>query len=336
MITENASLKPLNTFGVEARARWLVSLRDCSLLPQILQRAPCHDQPLLVLGEGSNILFTRDFDGVVLHLESRRVTPQARADGSTLVQAEAGHPWHAFVDWTLRQGYAGLENLSLIPGTVGASPIQNIGAYGVEVCSFVECVDAWDRQENRWVRLAREECLFGYRHSVFKQHPDRYIVTSVHFAFHPGQALQLGYPGIREELERGGITQPRARDVSDAICRIRRRKLPDPGVSGNAGSFFKNPIISAVQADALRGNHPHIPVFPAPGGQAKLSAAWLIEQLGFKGQRLGDAGVSDRHALVLINHGQATGKQVLALANRIQEAVASAFQVTLEPEPRII
>ncbi len=337
MIVENASLKPFNTFGVAARARWLARLRDPARLPDILARETFRDLPLLVLGEGSNILFARDFEGLIVRLECSRIEEPTRAGEMTHVRVEAGARWHDFVRWSLERGLSGLENLSLIPGTVGAAPIQNIGAYGVELERHVDTVRVYDLRTSETLELTRAQCEFGYRSSIFKTHAaGRYIVLGVRFQFPPHTPLQLDYPGVREELAamRANATSPLA--VSEAICRIRRRKLPDPAVLGNAGSFFKNPIVPLTTAEALRQTHADLPVFPAEDGFAKLSAAWFIDKLGFKGQREGDAGVAPTHALVLVNHGQATGAQIWALALRIQDAVRASFGITLEPEPRVI
>jgi len=338
MIEADASLKLLNTFGVDARARWLVRVRDLDELPALLGRPEWRELPLLVLGGGSNILPTRDFDGVVLKIEAQRIAQSLWLGDDAVVRVEAGCDWHQFVTWTLKSGFNGMENLSLIPGTVGAAPIQNIGAYGVELASLVDAVEVFDRSSARFDVLDRVACGFGYRDSVFKQagSRDRYIVTAVRFRFVIDAPLVLHYPGVREELAAMGIQTPRAADVSAAICAIRRRKLPDPGVLGNAGSFFKNPLVSRSAADQLHALHPGLPVFAADGGQAKLSAAWLIDQAGLKGYRDGDAGVSESHALVLVNHGHASGAQILAVAQHVRASVLQRFGVTLETEPLIL
>lgn len=337
MIVEHASLKSLNTFGVEARARWLARLRDPDLLPDLLARDAWRDLPLLILGEGSNVLFARDFDGLVVKLEGSRIDEPVRVGERTYIRAEAGTNWHAFVRWTLERGQAGLENLSLIPGTVGAAPIQNIGAYGVELERHVDSLTAFDRHERRVVMLTRAQCEFGYRSSIFKTHAaERYIILAVRFVFAPDTPLLTDYPGVREELTAMHADANSALAISEAISRIRKRKLPDPRVLGNAGSFFKNPVVPQALAQTLKQAHADLPVFPAEAGMAKLSAAWFIDKLGFKGAREGDAGVAPTHALVLVNHGQATGAQIWALALKIQNAVRQDFGIELEPEPRVI
>jgi UDP-N-acetylmuramate dehydrogenase len=240
------------------------------------------------------------------------------------------------VDWTLARGLAGLENLALIPGLVGAAPIQNIGAYGVEVAECIGVVEAWDRLAGRTVRLERADCEFGYRDSVFKRAPDRWIVTAVELHLSREGAPRLGYAGVREELDAMGFVAPSASDVAEAVRRLRRRKLPDPAVIGNAGSFFKNPLVPAEVAGRLRDEHGDLPVYPAGPGLGKLSAAWLIERCGWRGVREGDAGIAAQHALVLVNHGHASGAELLALARRVAGSVEARFGVRLEPEPRIV
>ena len=239
--------------------------------------------------------------------------------------------------WTLGHGLAGLENLALIPGTVGAAPIQNIGAYGVEVRESIHRVHAFDRTTRTMVSMAPADCGFAYRDSVFKHDPDRYVVAAVEFRLSRTPHLRLDYAGVGDELAAMGIDAPRASQVAEAVCRIRRRKLPDPAVIGNAGSFFKNPIVPVAVADALHAGHAKLPMFRGSSEDTrKLSAAWLIDQCGWKGHREGDAGVAESHALVLVNHGNATGAELLALARRIAGSVHERFGVAIEPEPRIV
>ncbi|MHB8405342.1 MAG: UDP-N-acetylmuramate dehydrogenase [Gammaproteobacteria bacterium] len=333
--TPDAPLTRRNTFRVPARAAWLAEIHAAAAIPEILALPQVKSLPLLVLGEGSNVLFTRDFDGVVILINARGIE-QLRDDGdSMLIRAAAGENWNGLVRWTLAQGLCGLENLSLIPGRVGAAPIQNIGAYGVELSETLETVEAYDREQGKSVRFSRAQCGFSYRQSIFKQQPDRWVITSVELFLHRDAPLKLGYAGVREELAAMGVRTPTAAEVSEAVCRLRRRKLPDPAAIGNAGSFFKNPVISNGEAEKLQAAHPGLPVFNAPDGR-KLSAAWMIEQCGWKGFRDGDAGVSEKHALVLVNHGQATGAQIWSLARRIQDSVQEKFGMRLEPEPNII
>jgi UDP-N-acetylmuramate dehydrogenase len=341
-IVEKARLDARNTFGVAARAPMLVEVADAAALPELFGYAMLRDGPVLVLGGGSNVLFAGDPAGTVLALGAQKIeileddSSQA-GDGVVIVRADAGVEWHALVLWTLGHGLAGLENLALIPGTVGAAPIQNIGAYGVEVRECIHVVEAFERATGQFERLDAQACAFAYRDSLFKREPERYVVTAVEFALTRAPALRLDYAGLGDELVAMGFDTPTASQVAEAVCRIRRRKLPDPALLGNAGSFFKNPIVPAAQADALKAQHPALPMFGGnDDGTRKLSAAWLIDSCGWKGHRDGDAGVAETHALVLVNYGNATGAQLLALARRIAGSVHERFGVALEPEPRII
>ena len=338
-IFEDARLDARNTFGVPARAPMLVEVPDAAALPELFGNAMLRDGPVLVLGGGSNLLFAGDPEGVVVALtgRGRRIVGD---DGThAIVRAEAGGEWHDLVLWTLGQGLSGLENLALIPGTVGAAPIQNIGAYGVEVRERIHAVEAFERATRAVHRFSADECAFSYRDSRFKHEPDRFVVTAVELALPRTPELRLEYAGIGEELATMGVDAGAARpsQVAEAVCRIRRRKLPDPAVIGNAGSFFKNPMVPVAQAEALQGEHPALPVFRGnDAGVRKLSAAWLIDACGWKGHREGDAGVAASHALVLVNHGGASGAQLLDLARRISASVEQRFGVAIEPEPRIV
>ncbi|WP_036112237.1 UDP-N-acetylmuramate dehydrogenase [Lysobacter capsici] len=336
-IVRDAELQHRNTFGVAARAPWLVSIDDAAALPRALRTGPLNDGIALTLGGGSNLLFAGDPTGAVLELSGRRIATLGGDGEHAIVRADAGVIWHEFVMHSLAQGLAGLENLALIPGTVGASPIQNIGAYGVEVRDFVHAVEAFEPASGQWHRFDNAACEFAYRDSRFKQSPDRYLITAVEFALPRAPALKLDYAGIGEELAAMGVSAPTPRTVADAVIAIRRRKLPDPALLGNAGSFFKNPIVAAAQAEALLAQYPAMPVFRgADADTRKLSAAWLIDACGWKGHRDGDAGVSAAHALVLVNHGGASGLQLLDLARRIADSVHTRFAVAIEPEPRIV
>ncbi len=334
-LVENAPLAKRNTLRVDARTTLLAEIRDAAKLPELLDFPAVRHSRLLVLGEGSNMLFTSDFDGTVLAMATRGVQVEEGGDSARIAVA-AGERWDDFVRWTLGQGYAGLENLILIPGTVGAAPIQNIGAYGCEVAEFVESVEAWDTRERRVVTLDHATCAFAYRDSLFKHQPGRYVVTAVRFVLPRSRPLRTDYAGIDEELARMGVDKPAPFHVAEAVVRLRMRKLPDPAVIGNAGSFFKNPIVDAALAEALQREHPALAAWPQPDGRCKISAAWLIEATGFKGIREGDAGISNRHALVLVNHGHATGPQLWTLAQQVMHGVREKFGVQLEPEPVVI
>lgn len=346
---EHADLRARNTFGVAARAPLLVEVDDPARLPDLFAGELGDDA--MVLGGGSNLLFAADPQSALLVLAGDGIEVLGDDGDTSVVRAAAGLGWHDCVLWTLEHGLSGLQNLALIPGTVGAAPIQNIGAYGVEVGECVHAVEAYDRRSGTLRRLSREDCRFAYRDSRFKREADAWVVTAVEFALSRGSAVRTDYAGLGDELLAMGVHRPGPREVADAVIRIRRRKLPDPSRIGNAGSFFKNPIVPATAADALRAAHPGLPVYPvaafpadaaahgetpAMDAACKLSAAWLIDQCGWKGHRDGDAGVSDRHALVLVNHGGATGAQLLGLARGIAASVHERFGITIEPEPRIV
>jgi len=282
-------------------------------------------------------LLTKDFPGVVIRMELIGRSIRRGDDDATYVEAAAGENWHEFVLWTLSQQLAGLENLSLIPGSVGATPIQNIGAYGVEMKEKFHALQAVDSLTGELRRFDQEACKFAYRDSVFKHElKDRAIITSVTFRLPYDAALHTDYGDVRQELARMNVSSPTAKDISDAICNIRRRKLPDPAQIGNAGSFFKNPVIDIGSFASLHEKHPRLPHYPSGNAQVKLPAAWLIEQAGWKGKTLGRAGVHEQHALVLVNRGEASGAEILALANAIQNSVFDKFGVRLEPEPVIV
>ena len=336
-LSENAPLTGRNGFRIAARAEVLAEVRRAEGLAELFDFPYVRSAPLLLLGEGSNVLLTGDVAGVVVSLNGligRRVLSD---DGdSVLVRAEAGERWDDLVRWSVGQGFCGLENLSLIPGTVGAAPIQNIGAYGVEVSEFIETVEAWDRETRSLVRLDRAACAFAYRDSAFKRAPARWVVTAVELRLPRQRPLRYDYPGLPEELQAMGVEMPRVSHVAEAVARLRTRKLPNPALLPNVGSFFKNPVVDAAHAEALSHEHAGMPVFAAADGRRKLSAAWLIESCGWKGYRDGDAGVAAQHALVLVNHGQASGAQMLNLARRIADSVQQRFGVALEPEARIV
>lgn len=336
-LTADADLRSRNTFGVAARAPWLVEVRDSSALGEVLALPELQGAAPLVLGGGSNLLFAGNPETAVLALDTHGIDIIEDDGATSIIRVDAGVEWHGLVLWTLQQGLMGLENLALIPGTAGAAPIQNIGAYGTEVGEFVRAVETWDRTTGAMARLDREACAFAYRDSLFKRMSGRHIVTAVEFALPRARALKLDYAGIPEELQAMNVASPSFRDVAEAVIRIRTRKLPNPAVIGNAGSFFKNPIVPAALADELQQRHAALPVFRGDTvDNRKISAAWMIENCGWKGYRDGDAGVAASHALVLVNHGSASGLQLLALARRIAESVHARFGVEIEPEPKII
>lgn len=334
-LQENISLQSFNSFGFEVSARYFVELSSVDQLERLRQLIKLCDLPVLIIGGGSNLVLTKDLNQlVVVNRLSGHSISEAEA-GVLKVTAGAGENWHSLVRWTLEQGCYGLENLSLIPGTVGAAPMQNIGAYGVELKDRMVSLEAFDLDTGERRKFSCEECQFGYRDSVFKSgYPGRYLIISV--TFHLTRAFNpvLNYGGLIGELESRGIKSPSAMQLSDLICEIRSTKLPAPDQIGNAGSFFKNPVIPTPQAEQLKERYPELVSFTDKPGYRKLAAGWLIDQLGWKGRRDGDAGVYEKQALVLVNFGQASGQEVLELAGRIQADVYKHFGVMLEIEPR--
>ncbi|WP_296234303.1 UDP-N-acetylmuramate dehydrogenase [Pseudomonas sp. UBA4617] len=332
---EQVSLKPYNTFGIDVKARYFSPAHDDQEVRQALSQAQQHGLPLLVIGGGSNLLLTKDIDAWVLHMASRGRRVLSDDGERVVVEAEAGEPWHPFVQWTLAQGYCGLENLSLIPGTVGAAPMQNVGAYGVEIKDVFVGLTALDRETGALRDFGLAECAFGYRDSLFKRNPGRWLILRVRFALSRTLHARLDYGPVRQRLAEQGVTEPTALAISEAICSIRREKLPDPAELGNAGSFFKNPVVAAAQVERIRAQYPSVVAYPQADGQVKLAAGWLIEQAGWKGYREGDAGVHRLQSLVLVNHGQASGAQMHGLARRIQADILERFGVELEMEPNL-
>lgn len=335
--SSNASLKKYNSFAVEARAAELVEIESETDLETIAAERRFDAGRDLLLGGGSNVLFAGDIEGRVLvnRLPGKRIVDDA--DGGVLVEAGGGENWHRLVMWSLDQGLCGLENLSLIPGLAGAAPIQNIGAYGVELSDVLESVQALDLKAGQYRVFSNADCRFGYRDSVFKTDEAACLmIVGIRLRLRRRHLPRLEFNGLAEELFSAGQSHPTARQVSEAVIRLRLRKLPDPGVKPNAGSFFKNPVVSQSRAQTLKQTYADLPVFPLDDGMCKLSAAWMIEHCGFKGRREGDAGVSERHALVLVNHGNASGRDILALADNITESVWQRFEIRLQTEPRII
>jgi UDP-N-acetylmuramate dehydrogenase len=332
-VLEHPSLKSLNTFGVEASAGLLLTIETEEDLLSLPAFDPHRD---FVLGGGSNVLFASDVPGTVF---LNRITGKdiiSEHDGYAQLEVGAGENWNQLVRWSLDQGLSGLENLSLIPGLAGAAPIQNIGAYGVELSSVLELVTAWDWQNSNWVTFNKDECRFGYRDSFFKSvDAGRYFITSIRLQLDRQFKPHLDYAGLHDALTSMGINQPGAKQVSDTVIRLRQQKLPDPAVTGNAGSFFKNPVVSMDEAELLRSRYHGLPTWPAGADRAKLSAAWMIDHCGWKGVQENGAAVSSQHALVLVNQGQASGRHILELSRKIADSVAQAFGLALEPEPKI-
>lgn len=331
-ILENISLAAYNTFGLPARARYFAQAATLNELAELLAFARQRSLAVIPLGAGSNVILSGHLDGLVIHLKlCGRSVLDTGAD-SVRVVASAGENWHAFVRWSLSVGAFGLENLSLIPGTVGAAPIQNIGAYGVELKDRFYALEAMAVDSGQRLMFGREDCAFGYRDSAFKNHlKDRYIITSVQFELDRVFQPRLDYGALADRLQAGAC----ASQVSDTICAIRREKLPDPQALGNAGSFFKNPQVDSATLHRLKQTYPDMVAFAVGDGQWKLAAGWLIEKAGLKGFRQGAVGTYAKQALVLVNHGGASGDEVLRFATLIQDRVRARFGVILEREPRI-
>lgn len=327
-------LKRFNTFGIDARAKAYLSVTSADMLSHVKNNDFLARLPRLVLGGGSNLLLTEDFPGLVLHMQMTGVQVTGEDETAVYVKAAAGENWHGFVQWTLQQGYGGLENLSLIPGSVGASPIQNIGAYGVELKDCFHSLTAFDFDTGSVFTLDKPGCRFGYRDSVFKHElRENAAILDVTFALPKSWQANTQYGEVAQELAAGGILAPTPIQVSDAVIAIRTRKLPDPAAIGNAGSFFKNPIVTKSARDALLERYPQLVSYAQADGSYKLAAGWLIDQCGWKGKSMGAAGVYEKQALVLVNRGGATGQEIADLASAIQQDVQAKFGVKLEPEP---
>ena len=334
--TTDASLKHLNSFSVEARAGQLLELESEDDLKTFTAEHRFNPTRDLILGGGSNILFAGNIAGSVIlnRVPGKKIIEDSNDE--VLLEARAGENWHQLVLWSLDQGLSGIENLSLIPGLAGAAPMQNIGAYGVELADVLESVQTLDLQNGQAREFKQKDCRLTYRNSRFKSSDaGKYLITGIRLRLRREFTPVLSYKGLGEELLSMGVKTPTAKQVSEAVVRIRQRKLPDPKLTGNSGSFFKNPMVRQDTADQLQKNFTGMPVYPA-GKDAKLSAAWLIETCGWKGRSMGGAAVSEQHALVLINKGHASGAEILKLADAIQESVRERFGIELEPEPLII
>ena len=335
-IQENISLKPFTTFGIDKKAKFFTTVETLDELKAALLAAKEKQLPVFILGGGSNILLTRDIEGLVIKLEIKGINLVKEEGDQLWVEVGAGEMWHELVLHSIAEDWAGLENLSLIPGTVGASPMQNIGAYGVEIKDVFDSLQAMHRETLEMQSFDAEACRFGYRESVFKQtFKDQYVITSVTFRLSKTPNFHLEYGAIREVLAANDIDQPSIRAISDAVIQIRQSKLPDPKEIGNAGSFFKNPTIPNAQFDALKASYPSIPGYPSAEG-VKVAAGWLIEQTGWKGKRIGEVGVHAKQALVLVNYGGGTGEEIKKLSEQIQASVYDKFGVQLQAEVNFI
>lgn len=336
-ILKDQSLKKYNTFGIDVKVKYFAVAKNIEDLKTLLKSEEARSTELLVLGGGSNMLLTNDLDAFVIKLELEGIQKLEEDGDSVLVASGAGVVWHDFVIYTLDNGWYGLENLSLIPGSVGASPIQNIGAYGVEIKDRMEYLEALNLTTYEIEKFSLKACDFGYRESVFKSHlKGQYIITNVVFKLTKNPKLNTSYGAIDQQLREMGITSPTPKDVSKAVIEIRRSKLPDPKEIGNSGSFFKNPVVGKEVAENIKLNYPDMPAYPVDTDHVKLAAGWLIEQAGWKGKTIDNYGVHKKQALVLVNYGGATGKQIFDLSSDIIRSIEDKFGVTLEREVNII
>jgi len=337
VIHENVSLKPYNTFGIEARCRYFTEIQTTEDFQSLINDPIYRSHEKLIIGGGSNLLFTRDFEGLVLKNSLSGITIVFENNDEVLIKAGAGENWHNFVIFCIERGFSGLENLSLIPGCVGASPMQNIGAYGVEIKENFEVLEAYSLMSGEKRVFNKTDCEFGYRESVFKKkYKGQFLIASVTFRLHKHAVVNTSYGAINDQLKVMGIKTPGIRDVSNAVIQIRQSKLPDPKLTGNAGSFFKNPEVSAEKYRDLINRFPTMVAYPVANGDYKLAAGWLIEQCGLKGFEMKGAAVHQKQALVIINQNNATGRAVYELSDYVLQKVIDKFGVTLEREVNII
>ncbi len=338
IVQQNFSLQKLNTFGIEARAKYFTAFSSVEELKTILSNPSYSKEKLLIIGGGSNLLFTSEFvDALVLQNKIKGIEIVSENEKEITIKSGAGEVWHDLVIHTIANNWGGMENLSLIPGTVGAAPMQNIGAYGVEIKDIFESLDAYEIATGTIKVFSLNECAFGYRSSIFKHDvKGRYIITSVTFKLKRQPTFNTSYGAISDTLKQMGIEKPSVKSISDAVISIRQSKLPDPKIIGNAGSFFKNPEISTTHFEKLKSNYPEIPSYPTFSGMTKVPAGWLIEQCGWKGKVVGHTGVHKNQALVLVNHGQAKGLEIKALSIEIQNSVNEKFGIELEAEVNFV
>lgn len=333
---ENISLKLYNTFGIDVNAESLFTIESIHDLSQVLQDETLKKKSKLILGGGSNVLFTQSVNGIVLLNRIKGIEIFKEDEESVFVKVGAGEVWHEFVMWSVEKGYGGIENLSLIPGSVGAGPMQNIGAYGVELKDCFYELEAMNLQNLEIKKFSSSDCKFGYRESVFKNElKNQYFITSVSFRLSKHPKLNVSYGAITQELEKLGVVNPSVKDVSKAVINIRQSKLPDPKVLGNSGSFFKNPEVNKEQYESVKHSYPNVVAYPTSNGNMKLAAGWLIEQCGWKGKVVGHTGSHKDQALVLVNYGGATGSEVYQLALDIKRSVFEKFGVEINPEVNI-
>lgn len=335
MLEKNVDLKPYNTFGISVKANYFAAFQDVSSLSALLKDNT--EKNITLLGGGSNVLFTKDYDGLILRNEIIGKEVVNEDDNFVFVKAGAGENWHEFVLYCIKNNWGGIENLSLIPGSVGASPMQNIGAYGVEIKDVFHELEAFNIETSKLETFNHSECEFGYRESVFKRAlKGKYVITSVTYRLSKNHQLNTSYGAINSELEAKGIKNPTIKDVSDAVIAIRQSKLPDPKQIGNAGSFFKNPVVEQSVLKNIQGKYPEVPFYPIDDNHVKLPAGWLIDTAGWKGKRIGNHGVHSKQALVLVNYDDATGKEIYALSQEILDDIQGKFGVLLVREVNIV
>ena len=334
-IQENVSLQEFNTLALKVFARYFFEANNSEQIPALFDFADRHQLPVLLLGDGSNVVIAKDFPGLVVKISLYGISTEEHGD-AVLVTAAAGENWHQLVTTCLHNGYYGIENLALIPGTVGAAPIQNIGAYGVELSDVLESVSGWDRQHKNWCHLEKDQCGLAYRDSIFKrQKKDDFVITAVTLRLSKQAAIKNSYQALQKSLEQQSITQPTPQQIADTVAAVRKSKLPDPSDLANVGSFFKNPMVSCEQARQLLEEFPGMVQYSQSTG-VKLAAGWLLEQAGWKGKRIGNVGMHGQQSLVLINYGKASGSDVLELAEAIKSDILATFGVHLTIEPMVI
>ncbi|MEE8056822.1 MAG: UDP-N-acetylmuramate dehydrogenase [Pseudomonadales bacterium] len=334
-IQENISLVNSNTLALNVRARYYIEITDTLQIPAALAFAQDKQLNVLVLGGGSNVVLTKHFPGVVIKILLRGIAA-LEADETVTVTAAAGENWHHLVQYCLERGYNGLENLALIPGSVGAAPIQNIGAYGVELTQYFESLTGWDTEQQCWRTLNKKECDFGYRDSVFKRSlKERFVIVEVSLRLHLTTQVVNNYSALSHQLAQQNIKNPSPQQIAEAVIAVRQRKLPDPEQVANVGSFFKNPLVSKGCAEKLQQQYPQLVMYPQLNGMVKLAAGWLLEKAGWKGRRTGNVGIHGEQSLVLINYADASGAEVLGFAQQIQQDILQQFDISLDIEPSI-
>lgn len=335
LIDRNISLKKYNTFCLDYMAECIIHLKTEEEAVSLFKNQNSYKKPFLIIGGGSNLLFTNDFKGTILLPEMDRIIIEAQDEEDVIISAGAGVNWDNLVGWSVDKGYGGLENLSLIPGMAGATPVQNIGAYGVEVKDVIEKVRAVYVEDGSITEFSNVDCQFDYRNSIFKgKNKGKYLIIKVYYRLTTRPLLKLDYGSLNDEIKKLGDTT--LKNVRQAVINIRKSKLPDPENIGNAGSFFKNPVVTADFAENLKKSYPQIPAYDDPSGGIKLAAGWLIDQCGWKGKKIGNAGVHDKQALILVNYGNATGKEIWFLSEKIKESVREKFGIELEREVEVV